>query len=288
MFSEFSRPSRRSPFRKVKELRGHGTWKRWRKEIYIELDRLGLRHLLSASLRPLSSTEQYYYAKDQQRAVKLILENVSETILQRLWNCGWEVSGASLQATLALLEALLAEPEQQPQQSHETHRDLVDLGRISLTGGPNGIDQFLSDAQQCHLRLLARYGNGNGSVEELLEHMFTSSVMEGLKSTKPREYTEWMGGLDRGVRFRFLTDLIQRVQAPRIDDTQGDRYVRPTVDPALIGELKGPREWDLHHYSRRAYKRRRNDPNRYRGRAYPDKYRPGCARGIKIKGAGRV
>ncbi|PMB71622.1 hypothetical protein BM221_001715 [Beauveria bassiana] len=161
---------------------------------------MGLRHLLNADLRPMSGAEHYQYAWEQNRAVQLLVENMSEQVLQRLWNSGWEISGATLKNTLALLADLLAEPERHPQQSYEAHRDIVDMTRIDLAAASNGLDQYLKDAQQCHLRLLARYGGENGSVEELLEHLFTSSVMEGLKAAQPTNYTQWMLELDRATQ----------------------------------------------------------------------------------------
>ncbi|ATY66110.1 hypothetical protein A9K55_001815 [Cordyceps militaris] len=258
---------------RIRELRGHGSWTRWHKAVLVQLDIMGLRYLLSANLRPLNSTEKYQYAADQRRAVQLLMSTTSEHVLQKLWNCGWDIPGATLQNTLALLGDLLAEPERHPQQTYETHRDIVDLTRINLAPGSNGLDQFVRDAQQCHLRLLARYGNGNGSVEELLEHLFTSSVMEGLKASQAMEYTEWIKELDKGRRFPFINQLVSLIKGPRLDDM--GRH-----DPALAGAPRGPRArrraTRMEKRNRAAWRLRPYVPyhKRYRGSEYPDCYVP--------------
>ncbi|KAM3499307.1 hypothetical protein MY10362_007426 [Beauveria mimosiformis] len=263
------------------QLRGHGSWKEWHKFVLVQLDMMGLGHLLNADLRPMSGAEHYQYAWDQNRAVQLLVENMSEQVLQRLWNSGWEISSATLKNTLALLADLLAEPGRHPQQSYETHRDIVDLTRIDLAPASNGLDQYLKDAQQCHLQLLARYGGGNGSVEELLEHLFTSSVMEGLKAAQPSNYTQWMLELDRETRSKFVTQLVSLVKDPFLDSPGRQ------VNAALAGAPRRPRdrersEWQRRR-ARRAAKRSRAAwrlppyvpyHKRYRGKDYPDCYHP--------------
>ncbi|OAA70968.1 hypothetical protein LEL_09559 [Akanthomyces lecanii RCEF 1005] len=272
--------------RKFKELRGHSSWNKWHKAVRVQLDMMGLQHLLQANLRPLSVVEHYTYAADQQRAVQLLVTNMSEQVLQKLWNCGWEITGATLKSTLALLTDLMAEPEQHPQQSYETHRDIVDLARIDLAPGTKGFDQFLADAQQCHLRLLARYGGGNGTVEELLEHLFTSSIMEGLRAAKPTDYTEWMRALERETRHHhpFVEQIISLVKGPRVG---GSGRTAEDAALALAGAPRGPREWERKEWERRRARRlaKRNRTawrlppyapyqKRYRGKDYPDCYRP--------------
>ncbi|KAM3511440.1 hypothetical protein MY11210_004932 [Beauveria gryllotalpidicola] len=270
------------PSRKIIQLRGHGSWKKWHKAVLVQLDMIGLRHLLNADLRPMSGAEQYQYAWDQKRAVQLLVANMSEQVLERLWNSGWEIPGATLKNTLALLADLLAEPERHPQQSYETHRDIVDLTRIDLAPASNGLDQYFKDAQQCHLRLLARYGGENGSVEELLEHLFTSSVMEGLKAAQPANYTQWMHELDRETRSKFVTQLVSLVKSPCLDSSG-----RQGGDAALAGVPRRPRDWERKQWqrrrARRAAKRSRAAwglppyvpyHKRYRGTDYPDCYQP--------------
>lgn len=210
--------------RNIRELRGHRSWAKWHKGVLVQLDLMGLRHLLSTDLLPRTDAEHHLYASDQKRAVRLLIESMSEHALQRLWRCGWEMSGATLNNTLALLADLFAEPERYPQQSYGTHRDLVDLTRARLAPtSTNGFEGFLSDMQQCHLRLLARYGNGAATVEELLEHLFTSSVMEGLRAARPEEYVGWMSTLDKGRREPFVTELASLLRGPRADAMMGGR-----------------------------------------------------------------
>ncbi|KAJ6779718.1 hypothetical protein PWT90_10294 [Aphanocladium album] len=272
----------------MRELRGHRTWKKWHKAVLVQLDLMGLRHLLSADLRSMSGAEHYEYVTDQKRAVQLVVRNVSEPVLQRLWNCGWELPGATINNTLALLADLLAEPEQHAQQTYETHRDLVDLARIELspTSPTNGFAQFATDAQQCHLRLLARYGGGNGSVEELLEHLFTSSVMEGMRASRPDEHAEWMQALDEGRRAPFVSQLVALIREPRLDAMGSRRQHGDDSDGRVPS--KGPRGWDRQEWesrrarqaarrrSRAAWGLRTHVPRhmRYRGTDYPDRYAP--------------
>lgn len=280
--------------RKLKELHGRSSWSKWHKAVLVQLDTMGLRHLLKANLRPLSVLEQYTYAVDQQRAVQLLVANISEHVLQKLWSCGWETTGATLKNTLALLADLLAEPERHPQQSYETHRDIVDLARIDLAPGTQGSDRFLADAQQCHLRLLARYGGGNGSVEELLEHLFTSSVMEGLRAAKPADYTDWMQALERETRGRrhpFVEKIVALVKGTRLDGRGSGDRTADDVALALADAPRGPRDWERREWKRRRARRLakrsraawRLPPyaphhKRYRGKDYPDCYRP-CRNG---------
>ncbi|TQV94971.1 hypothetical protein V2A60_009951 [Cordyceps javanica] len=264
------------------KLRGHGCWREWHKAILVQLDVLGLRHLLCANLRPLSIAEHHQYLADQERAVQLLVTNISEPVLEKLWRYGWEITGATFQNTLGLLADLLAEPERHPQQSYEAHRDIVDLGRIILAPGSNGLNQYIRDAQQCHLRLLARYGDGNGSVEELLEHLFTSSVMEGLKTAQPNNYSEWMRELGQERRCAFVTHLVSYIKGPRVGSTAQYEH-----DAVLAGGRQRPRDWEREEWDRRrarqsanrkraARRRLRRVPchQRYRGNDYPDRYRP--------------
>ncbi|OAA62993.1 hypothetical protein ISF_04869 [Cordyceps fumosorosea ARSEF 2679] len=273
----------------IAKLRGHASWKDWHKAVLVYLDAMGLRYLLFPDLRALRGSEQLQYVADQRRAVQLLVSNMSEQVLKRLWRCGWEARSATLNNTLALLADLLAEPERYPQQSYETHRDIVDLARGDLVPkgfqGAAAADEFLKRAQQCHLRLLARYGGGNGSVEELLEHLFTSSVMEGLKAARPDQYGEWMRELDEGQRSAFVEHFSSLIKDPRLDSMTG-RLEEPTPE-----SNRERRTWDRRRARNRAKrsrhawglsqsaphrKRRRgaNYPKRLQEANYPDCYRP--------------
>lgn len=281
------------PYTRIIELRGHTTWKKWHKEVLVELDRLGLQHLLAADLNPMSRTEQQQYVSDQERAVRVLMNSTSPPVLRRLWACGWTVAKATLQATLSLLEALLAEPESYPQQTYGTHRDIVDLTHAYLAPGTSGMDQYLADAERCHFRLLARYGNGNSSVEELLEHLFTSSVLEGLKSARPRDYTDWMYALDHDIPFPFLDDLVSMVKPSPLGGGASEIGLAGSgARAAAPANPRRLREWDARRVrrlerrnrgahngrhsdefdQRRRYQHRTHRP--YRGRQYPDVYRP--------------
>lgn len=262
----------------MKELRGHDSWYQWHKDMLVQLDVMGLRHLLRAGdLQPLSAAAQHQFAADQQRAVQLLVAHTSTPVLQQLWDRGWEVRGATLNNTLALLADLLAEPARHPPQSYETHRDIVDLARADLARGSSlrGLDQFLADAQQCHLRLLARYGGGGGSVEELLEHLFTSSVMEGLRAAQPAEHAAWMQALDRGTQTRFLKQLVAFVKDPPRRDGRAQ-------EDAAAREREERKAWEKRRERRPAKRSRaawRLPPyvpprKRYRGTDYPDCYQP--------------
>lgn len=284
-----------NPNRRIRELGGHASWARWHKDILIELDTLGLRHLLSAHLEPMSEAELHAYVLDQQRAVRLLVRSLSTRVLQRLFARGWEAAGATLQATLALLADMLAEPERHPQQGYAEHRNMADLGRITMGPNPNGMRQYLLDAQACYDGLLARYGHGQGSVEELLEHLFTSSVMEGLKGVRAREYGEWMQNLSRGQEFGFLEGLVRLARTPRaaaepngiVDDIKEELDDEPGI-PRGVGMWSGRR-------GRRSNYRGRARGRGWRGRGYrryperegpyPDCYRPNGGRRRRDFGA---
>ncbi len=179
------------------KLTGFDNWHIWHMKTRMALQTLGLRHLLASDgpedADDLEAADQY--AADRAAGVRLLVDGLSEGMLARAYDRGWRPEDATVQGTLYTLEALVGEEERRRRDEDDkataARAYLVGLARMDLAAGAQTVKEYILAAKRCHDGLLARYGDGVGTVEEVLEQLFVAALLEGLRATEPAWYDEW-------------------------------------------------------------------------------------------------
>lgn len=134
------------------------------------------------------------HEREQGDAVGMLVGLVSEAMLRRLADYGWKAESSTLLRTLNTLEALVADEDRtrlaEGARRTTTHEYITGLARTDMADGVMTTKEYIMEAKRCHDGLLARFGKGKGTVEEVLEQLYVSSVLEGLKAARPIWYDE--------------------------------------------------------------------------------------------------
>ncbi|KAM3459426.1 hypothetical protein MY5147_002101 [Beauveria neobassiana] len=198
----------------LSKLTGFDNWHTWHIKARMALQRMGLRYLLKDD-----GPEDWdapdavsRHESDQATGVRLLVDGLSEDMLARAYASGWKPERATVSSTLQTLEAIVDEAERHRREDAETtaaaRRHLVGLARADLASGAQTVKEYILAAKHCHDGLLERYGgdgDGAGPVEEILEQLFVTALVEGIATSKPAWYAEWIEKLEQGTLARAGT-----------------------------------------------------------------------------------
>ncbi|KAK8148838.1 hypothetical protein G3M48_009048 [Beauveria asiatica] len=195
----------------LSKLTGFDNWHTWHIKARMALQRMGLRYLLKDDGPEDGDAPDAVrrHESDQATGVRLLVDGLSEDMLARAYTRGWKPESATVPGTLQTLEAIVNEAERRRREDAETtaaaRRNLVGLVRADLASGAHTVKEYILAAKHCHDGLLARYGGGDddaGPVEELLEQLFVTALVEGIATSKPAWYAEWTEKLEQGTLAR--------------------------------------------------------------------------------------
>ncbi|KAM3435896.1 hypothetical protein NHJ13734_005346 [Beauveria thailandica] len=222
----------------LSKLTGFDVWHTWHIKARMALQRMGLRYLLNDNgpedLDVPDAVRRH--ESDQAAGVCLLVDGLSEEMLARAYARGWKPERTTVPHTLQTLEAIVDEEQRRRREDAEmtaaARRNLVGLVRADLASGAQTVKEYILVAKHYHDGLLTRYGSdgdgdGAGPVEELLEQLFVTALVEGIATSKPAWYAEWMEKLEQGTLVRGGTragvtewllakDRDERKLAPRL------------------------------------------------------------------------
>ncbi|OAA51392.1 hypothetical protein BBO_01339 [Beauveria brongniartii RCEF 3172] len=195
----------------LSKLTGFDVWHTWHVKARMALQKMGLKYLLNddgpEDLDVPDAVRRH--ESDQAAGVRLLVDGLSEEMLARAYARGWKPERTTVPDMLQTLEAIVDEAERRRREDAEmtaaARRNLVGLVRADLASGAQTVKEYILVAKHCHDGLLARYGSdgdGVGPVEELLEQLFVTALVEGLATSKPAWYAEWMDKLEQGTLAR--------------------------------------------------------------------------------------
>ncbi|OAA62994.1 hypothetical protein ISF_04870 [Cordyceps fumosorosea ARSEF 2679] len=215
------------------KLIGLSNWHVWHMKARMALQTRGLRYLLDDDGPPEMPDDFDQYDADRASGVGLLVDAMSEDVLERAYRRGWKPEHATVTDTLNTLDAIFSE-EQQAQRNKDERakvlrRRLVDLSRMDLGADAQTVREYILAAKHNHDALLVHYGDSNPAeegcvspAEELLEQLFVTSVIQGLRTARPSWYAEWMEKMAEG--------------------TLGSAGSRPGVTEWLMGKDKADQE----------------------------------------------
>ncbi|KAJ3482981.1 hypothetical protein NLG97_g7423 [Lecanicillium saksenae] len=195
----------------VEKLAGFDNWHSWHMKARMALQKMGLRHLLTHDGPqdwddPEAGSQ---YAMEREAGVSLLVDRIGENMLARTYERGWKPESSTVQSTLYILELIINDEERQrrddDQKGATTRKQITALARIDLEKGAKTVREYILEAKHCHDGLLALYVEGTRTTEELLEQLFVSSVVEGIKMAKPKWYMEWMEQMSTGTLGKLTT-----------------------------------------------------------------------------------
>lgn len=169
------------------------------------LQKLGFQHLLTDDGRDDAENpeEASQYASDQAAGVRFLVDGISEAMLASAYGRGWRPEDATVQSTLNTLEAIVGDEQRRRREEEKkttaARKSLAGLARIDLAAGAQTVKEYILTAKHCHNGLLAQYGDGASTVEEVLEQLFVVSLLEGLPTSQLEWYREWMEKLKEGT-----------------------------------------------------------------------------------------
>ncbi|ATY66106.1 hypothetical protein A9K55_001816 [Cordyceps militaris] len=202
-------PQEQCPDRGLGKLTGIDNWHTWHMKARMALQGKGLRYLLSddgpEDLDDFDAANQY--DTDRAAAISMLVDAMSEAMLASAYHRGWKPEDATVQSTLNTLEIIVGDEQRRCREEDErvsaSHRRLVGLARMDLDSGAQTVREYILAAKHCHEGLLTHYGGGNdgagSAVAELLEQLFVSSLVEGLRTAKPKWYAEWKEKMTEGT-----------------------------------------------------------------------------------------
>ncbi|KAJ6779717.1 hypothetical protein PWT90_10293 [Aphanocladium album] len=188
----------------VEKLAGFDNWHSWHMKARMTLQKMGLRHLLTHDGPqdwddPEAGSQ---YAMERDAGVSLLVDRIGENMLAKAYERGWKPEDSTVQSTLYTLESIVTDEERQRRDDDEkaaaTRKRIAGLARIDLAKGAQTVREYILEAKHCHDSLLALYAEGARTTEELLEQLFVSSVLEGIKTAEPTWYKEWMEQMSTG------------------------------------------------------------------------------------------
>ncbi|TQV94972.1 hypothetical protein V2A60_009950 [Cordyceps javanica] len=198
----------------LEKLTGLDNWHLWHIRARRVLRAKGLRHLLSGDDLDNSgdSGNASYCAADRAAGVGLLADAISNSMLARARDRGWTPENATVLETLRVLEKIVDDEQCRRREVLEreaaARKQLVGLTRTNLARvGVQTVGAYIRAAKNRYDNLLTQYGDGSvgGGVEELLEQLFVSSLMEGLRAAKPAWYAEWKEDMERDSPWRAST-----------------------------------------------------------------------------------
>lgn len=247
----------------LSKLTGFANWHTWHIKARITLQRMGLRYLLNDD-----GPEDWdvpdavrRHETDQAAGVRLLVDGLSEDMLARAYARGWKPERTTVTGTLQTLEAIVDEAERRRREDAEAtaaaRSHLVGLVRADLATGAQTTKEYILAAKHCHDGLLARYGGDGddaGPVEELLEQLFVTALVEGLATSKPAWYAEWMEKLEQGTLARAGTraGVTEWLLAKERDDTQSAQGSRAASRDELVHRAQEACSYCAKHH-RKAY-----------------------------------
>ncbi|OAA70969.1 hypothetical protein LEL_09560 [Akanthomyces lecanii RCEF 1005] len=191
--------------RDVGKLSGFDNWHTWHIKARMALQNLGLRHLLTDNgVKDADDPEALsQYDSDRTAGVRFLVDGISEDILASAYGQGWKPEDATVQSTLNTIETIVRDAQRQRHDEEEktavARKCLAGLTRMDLAAGAQTIKEYILTAKHCHDGLLAQYGDGASTVEDVLEQLFVVSLLEGLRTSQPEWYCEWMEKLKEGT-----------------------------------------------------------------------------------------
>lgn len=195
----------------VGKLSNFDNWHTWHMKTRMGLQKLGLRHLLTDDGREDAEDPEkaIQYASDRAAGVRFLVDGISEAMLASAYSRGWKPEDATVKSTLHTLEAIVRDEQRRRREEEEkttaARKSLTGLARIDLAAGAQTVKEYILTGKHCHDGLLAQYGDGASTVEEVLEQLFVVSLLEGLRPSQPEWYREWMGKLKEGTLGRAST-----------------------------------------------------------------------------------
>lgn len=184
----------------ITKLSSWNKWNEWHIKARMDLQRAGMRHLMSRDgledLQALDDPDaEARRMAEEDAGVTLLVERMSEEVLSRIMDHGWKPEEATVLSTMQTLSALMDRDKREHQdwieEREAAHAHITGLARIDLAEGAKTVKEYILEAKRCHDGLLARYVDGSGSTEELLEQLFTICVVEGIKAAQPGWYADF-------------------------------------------------------------------------------------------------
>lgn len=204
-------PAQPSVASDIEMLTGIDNWHSWRMHARTALKNIGLDHLLTHDplTGSLDADARSRYAVEREAAVGLVAERISPGILAAARARGWDPATASVQSTNDVLEAVMFAEEQRRRDEDASlaaaRRQMAGLTRAAFAQDRQTIREYVLEAKHRHDDLLTYYTDGGGggagspaTVEDVLEQLFVTALLEGIKKARPAWYREWMGALEEG------------------------------------------------------------------------------------------